>query len=296
MAVFTGMKASCTAALVLAFAVATVDFAQTKAAFEVASIRPAPAQPTDFNLGLKISGAQVRFAYLSLKDYISRAYRVKPLHIVGPDWLGNEKFDIAATLPDGATPAQIPEMLQRLLEERFHLTIHHEMKEFPVYALETAQGGTRLTELPPDADAGPTPTGTVDATVTGTAAGVERNFGNGSTMMFSQHGFEGKKISMSDLADTLSWYLERPVVDMTGLKGSYDLLLDISAADYRAMSIRAGVVAGIALPPSILVTLDKPWGDSVNNALSKVGLTLAARKSLLEVIVIDRIDRNPTEN
>jgi uncharacterized protein (TIGR03435 family) len=237
-----------------------------------------------------------RFTYLSLKDYISRAYRVKDLQIVGPDWLGGEKFDIAAKLPDGATPAQIPEMLQGLLEERFHLTIHREMKEFPVYALETAKGGTRLTELPPDSDTGPTPAGTVNVTVTGTAAGVGYNFGNGSTLMFSRHRLEGKKISMRDLAETLSWYLDRSVVDMTGLKGDYDLLLDISAEDYRAMSIRAGVVAGVVLPPSVLAVLDKPWGDSLNNALSKVGLTLASRKSPLEVIVIDSIDKKPTEN
>jgi uncharacterized protein (TIGR03435 family) len=75
-----------------------------------------------------------------LKNYISRAYRVKVLQITGPDWLGGERFDIAAKLPDGATPAQIPEMLQGLLEERFHLTIHREMKESPVYALETMRG------------------------------------------------------------------------------------------------------------------------------------------------------------
>lgn len=296
MAVFTGMKVPCIAALVLAFAAATVGFTQTKAAFEAVSIRPAPAQPSDFSVGLHMDGAQARFTYQSLKNYISRAYGVKVLQIVGPDWLGGERFDIAAKLPDGATPAQIPEMLRGLLEERFHLTIHREMKEFPVYALETAKGGTRLTELPPDSDAGPTPTGTANVTVTGTAAGVGYNFGNGSTLMFGHHGFEGKKISMRDLAETLSWYLDRSVVDMTGLKGNYDLLLDISTEDSRAMSIRAGVIAGVVMPPSILAELDKPWGDSLNNALRKVGLTLASRKSLLEVIVIDSIDKKPTEN
>ena len=243
------MNVSCVAALVLALAAATAGSTQAKVAFEVASIRSAPAQPSDFNVGLHMDGAQARFTYLSLKDYISRAYRVKALQIVGPDWLGGEKFDIAAKLPEGATPAQIPEMLQRLLEERFHLTIHREIKEFPIYALETAKGGTRLTELPPDSDTGPTPAGTVNVTVTGTAAGVGYNFGNGSTLMFSQHGLEGQKISMRNLAETLSWYLDRSVVDMTALNGNYDLLLDVSAEDYRAMSIRAGVVAGVVLPP-----------------------------------------------
>jgi len=56
---------------------------------------------------------------------------------------------------------------------------------------------------------------------------------------------------MRALADTLSWYIDKPVVDMTALQGSYNIVLDISEDDYRAMSIRAGVVAGITLPPAI---------------------------------------------
>jgi uncharacterized protein (TIGR03435 family) len=250
----------------------------------------------DFNIGLRMNGAQARFTYLSLKDYVARAYRVKVTQIVGPDWLGSERFDITAKLPDGGTAAQIPEMLQRLLEDRFRLVIHRERREFPVYTLEIARGGIRLTALPSDSGMGSAAVGAVDATVTGTATAVERNFGNGSTLIFGARGFEAKKISMPDLADTLSWYLDRSVVDMTGLKGSYDFLLEVSAEDYRAMGIRAGVVAGVTVPPVYLAMLDKPWGDSVNNALSKVGLTLAARKSLLDVIVVDSVDRNPTEN
>jgi uncharacterized protein (TIGR03435 family) len=290
------MKASCIAASVLILGVATAGSTQTKAAFEAASIRPAPPQLSNFNVGLHMDGAQARYTYLSLKDYISRAYHLKAFQIVGPDWLGSEKFDIAAKIPDGAAPAQISDMLQALLEERFHLKIHREMKEFPVYGLETAKGGIRLTELQPDSDTAITPAGPLNVTVTGTAAGVAYNFGNGSTLMFSQQGFEGRKISMIALAETLSYYVDRPVVDTTGLKGNYDLLLDVSAEDARAMSIRGGVVAGVLLPPAVLAVLDKPWGESLNNALSKVGLTLASRKSPLEVIVIDSIDKKPTEN
>jgi len=64
----------------------------------------------------------------------------------------------------------------------------------------------------------------------------------------------------------------------------------------RAMSICGEVVAGVVLPQAVLAVLDEPWGDSLNNALSKVGLILASRKSALEVIVIDSIDKRPTEN
>src|SRR5689334_13259459 len=104
-------------ALAFSLAVASVGSAQAPLSFEVASIRPAPVQPTDFSVGMRMNGAQARFTYLSLKDYIARAYRMKVLQIIGPEWVGSDKFDIAAKLPEGATPAQVPEMLQRLLEE-----------------------------------------------------------------------------------------------------------------------------------------------------------------------------------
>jgi len=272
-----------------------VLFGQTKPAFEAASIRPAPMQ-TNVNIGLHIDGSQTRFTYISLNDYIARAYRLKSFQIIGPGWLTSEKFDIAAKLPEGATVAELPEMLQSLLEERFHLKIHRDKKDFSVYSLEVARGGLKLKELPADSAAPESPAGSLNVTVTVDASAVGRSFGNGSTLTFSAHGFEGAKVSMRALADTLSWYVDRPVVDMTDLKGNYDLSLEISADDYRAMGIRSAVVAGVALPPALAAELDRPWGASLTDALRKAGLTLELRKSPLEVIVIDNIDKTPTAN
>jgi uncharacterized protein (TIGR03435 family) len=291
------MKTSCLTALILTtvFAI-VVAFGQTKPAFEAASIRPAPTQVSSVNVGLHMDGSQARFTYLSLKDYISRAYRLKAYQIVGPDWLAGERFDIAAKLPDGATAAQIPEMLQALLDERFHLKIHRDMKDFPVYSLEIAKGGIKMKELPSDSDTATSPAGALNVTVVGTNTGVGYSFGNGSTLTFSARGLEGKKITMRALAETLSWYVDRPVVDMTGLKGNYDIMLDISEEDFRAMTIRSAVVAGVVLPPPAMAVLDRPWGDSLTNSLGKAGLTLEQRKSPLEVIVIDSIEKKPTDN
>lgn len=285
--------------VVLAFVMlitALIGSAQTKASFEAASIRPAPPQTTNFNVGLRMDGAQVHFTYVSLRDYITRAYRLKVYQVVGPDWLAGEKFDIAGKLPDPSSAAQIPEMLQSLLEERFGLKMHREAREFPVYVLDVVRGGIRIKELALETDPGAVPEGTQNLTVIGTASGVVYRFGSDSTLTLSQKGFEGRKIRMRDLADTLSWYLDKPVVDMTGLQGSYDIVLDISEDDYRAMSIRAGVVAGIAIPPAITSILDKGWGDSLSNALSKVGLILESRKAPLDFVVIDSIQRKPTDN
>src|SRR4029079_11728995 len=81
--------------------------AQDSPNFEVASIRPAAPQTNDVRAGVRIAGSQVRFVSLSLKDYIGTAYGVKPQQIDGPDWLGQEKFDLAATIPSGSSPLQL---------------------------------------------------------------------------------------------------------------------------------------------------------------------------------------------
>src|SRR5262245_39235320 len=101
---------------------------QTKLSFEVASIRPAEEQPAQANIGVHISGSQLRISYLSLKDYVSRAFRVRDAQISAPDWLTQARFDIAAKLPDGASTEQVPEMLQTLLTERFDLKTHRESR------------------------------------------------------------------------------------------------------------------------------------------------------------------------
>src|SRR5438105_14656249 len=116
---------------------AAAAFAQNtpRLEFEVASIRPSPPITMNVKVGVHIDGAQVSFTYVSLKDLIQSAYTLKNYQIVGPDWVGSERFDIAAKLPEGATREQVPAMLQSLLEDRFKLKFHRDSKEFPVYAL-----------------------------------------------------------------------------------------------------------------------------------------------------------------
>ena len=152
-------------------------FSQTLPArpeFEVASVRPS-APPTDrVNIGMHVDGARVSCTYLSLKDYIRIAHRVKDYQVTGPEWLASERFDIAATLPAGAAREQVPEMLQALLAERFQVKLHRDMKEFPVYSLTLAKGGLRMKESPldPDADSGGPARGAVNVTASGGRGGT----------------------------------------------------------------------------------------------------------------------------
>ena len=270
-----------------------------RVSFEVASIRPSTGTPQPGVLaGARIDGAQFRTTYLTLKDYIGIAYRVKLYQISGPDWIGTDRFDVAATLPEGTLPAQVSSMMQTLLEERFQLKVHREKKEFPVYALEIAKGGLKMTESPPSPELEKAdPRAPQEFTGGGSSQGVSINLGQGSSVTFANNKFEAKRLTMASLAGTLERFLDRPIVDMTDLKGNYDFSVDVTAEDYRSMLIRSAVVAGVTLPPEALRLLDGASSpESLFDGLAKLGLKVEARKAPLETLVIDAALRTPTEN
>src|ERR1051326_8590989 len=112
-------------------------FAQnTRVAFEVASIRPSVNAPRQAVAAAgRTDGSQFRIGGLTIRDYISMAYAVKLNQISGPDWITTDRFDIAATLPEGGRQDQVPAMMQTLLEDRFELKTHRQKKDFPAYSL-----------------------------------------------------------------------------------------------------------------------------------------------------------------
>jgi uncharacterized protein (TIGR03435 family) len=275
-------------------------FGQTPAPrpeFEVASVKPAEplGAAEQVNVGLHIDGAQVRFTYLSLKDLIHIAYRLRAYQVDGPDWISSERFDIAAKLPAGAQRDKVPEMLQSLLANRFQLVLHRESKELPVLALVVAKGGLRMKESPPEADA-PAGAGNLDVAATGGPSGVSVSFGKGSYYSFGNDKFEAKRLTMPYLADSLARYEADPVVDMTGLTGAYDFVLQLTPEDYRAMLIRAAVGAGVQLPPEALRFLDTNTGDSLTASLERVGLRLERRKAPVDMLIVDKASKTPTAN
>jgi uncharacterized protein (TIGR03435 family) len=285
---------------VFVIAAAAVAFAQNtpRAEFEVASIRPSPEQPQGTGAGgVRIDGAQVRWSGLSLKDYIAGGYQVKSNQVSGPDWLGSTRFDIAATLPSGSQPAQIPEMLRNLIEERFQVKVHRDKKDFPVYALEVANGGLKMQESAPDPEAAKLdPKAPQTFAGSGSAQGISVTLGRGSSYTFANNKFEAKGLTMEFLVGSLEAFLDRPIVDMTQLKGKYDFVLDVTEEDYRIMLIRSAVNANVVLPPQALRLLDGASPISLFDAMQKVGLKLDARKAPLDVIVVDDVRKTPTDN
>ena len=284
-------------------------------AFEVASVKPAAPlsrslmQSGQAHVGMKIDAARVDIGGLSLAELIRVAYRVRSYQVSGPDWMASERFDVLAKLPEGASREQVPEMLQALLAERFKLKAHRESKEHAVYALVVGKNGPKLKDSAPDADA---PATTDDAnpqvrvsgrgentqvSISGGQIGTAHmSMGPGGTMHL-----EAPKMNMSALADTLSRFFDRPVVDLTELKGTYQLALDLSMEDLRTAALTMGIMGpgmgagrGAVRPPADAAS--DPGGLSIFAAVQQLGLKLEPRKVPIDFVVIDRLEKAPTEN
>ena len=287
--------------IMCAGAAAGVLLAQTPAArleFEVSSVKTAPpivAGAGPVNIGMHIDGAQVHFNGFALKDYIRMAYRVRPYQVIGPDWIDGTRFEIDAKLPAGATRDQVPDMLQTLLADRFGMKFHREEKEFPVYTLEVVPGASKLKDLT-DAAENPDDKAPTEVQAQGSAAGIGVNLPGGASYTFANNTFVGKKLNMFYLTDILTRFMDRPVVDRTGLTGKYDLKIQLADEDYRTMLIRSAIAAGVALPPEALHLLDNPSDATLHAGLRAYGLKLEQRKAPLPVIVVDSISKTPTEN
>ena len=284
--------------LVLFAIVAARTPAQDSPTFEVASIRPASPQTNDVRAGVRIAGAQVRFVSMSIKDLIGTAYGVKPQQIAGPDWLGQERFDLAATIPAGSSVVQLSQMLRSLLVSRFGMTVHSEQREFPVYVLGLTKDGPKF-----QASTAPAPapeTGEkrplVDVTATGGANGVSIDLGGGSSFAYGNNQFVIRRMTMISVAEMLTRFVDRAVLDQTHLAGTYDIVLNIAPEDFTPLIVRSAINAGVTLPPQALRVMDNANTDPLSGPLRDVGLTLESRRAPLSVVVVDAISKTPTEN
>lgn len=302
--------------------------AQAPLTFEVASIKPAGAlnpaamQSGKMRMGMKVDGAMVDIGSFSLTDLIRTAYEVKDYQISGPD-LGNvmtaERFNIQATIPEGATEKQVPQMLQALLADRFKLVVHRETKDHSVYALIVAKGGPKLKEAEPE-PAAPEPSeaqaepkkgemvmgqGSSQVRISGNMEGGKGVTVKGGpmgqmhmTMADGRMRMEADRASMTVLAETLTRFMDRPVVDMTELKGNYHVVLDLSMDDLKNAAKAAGMGAMMASAEGGKPSgeASDPSGSSIFTSMQQMGLKLEARKAPLPVIVVDHVEKSPTEN
>jgi len=296
--------------------------------FEVASVRKSP--PPDMQkmmMGLsegrrpdsmRVDGARATFTYMSLKQLIAYAYRLRTYEVTGPEFITTDRMEVSAKLPEGATKDDAPEMMRALLEERFKLTAHKETKDVPVLGLMVAKGGPKLTEstepveeIDPNAELQPGQSrmDSVDGPVL-----VTRNR-DGSTMyhMGPRGTFTlkfdgqtrtmrmtGKGMSMRGLAimmTSLGGGEGRQVDDQTGLKGRYDVVVDFSLMDL----LQSLHDQGIDIPHGPMgnsgdgMASDPGGGETMSQALASLGLKVEKSHAVLERLVVDHVEADPTE-
>jgi uncharacterized protein (TIGR03435 family) len=202
-------------------------FAQGKPEFEVASIRPATVTGAVQNTArIRVDGAMLVYTGLSVADIIELAYEVKTYQVEGPATMAVQRFDINAKLPEGAGQSDTPAMLQSLLADRFGMKLHRTKKDFPVYGINVAKGDLKMQESAlDDVPAGEAQRAPSNMSVTGGRLGVTFRFSRGAVFQFGDNRVEGRKLSMAQLAQCLSRFMDKPVVDQTDFKGTYDLTL-----------------------------------------------------------------------
>ena len=306
------------------FEVATIKPAAPLDRVKMAAAVQAGQMP---KIGPHVDRARAEYTFMALRDLIALAYAVKPYQITGPDWLASQRFDIVAKLPEGASKDDAPKMLQALLAERFKLAVHRDTQEHPVMALVVGKKGPKMKESPGapepiDENAPLKPgemstegaEGPVRVTI-GKSGGATVNMGVRGVMTYKMDlatqtlHMEGSKMTMAGFADMLARFSQmtggggRQVVDMTGLQGHYDVSLDFTLADMINMARSVGVeipaTAGAAAPAgnAPAAAASEPGGSSSLYAgVEALGLKLEKRKAMVDQLVIDHVEKTPTEN
>ena len=234
--------------------------AQSRLAFEVVSIKPAP-QPTPetirsgaARIAFNVDGARVQINGFTPFALLSRAFKVQLAQVDAPDFARSEYFEIQATLPEGATREQVPEMLQTMLGERFNLAYHRETRTYQMSVLTVGKGGMKLPRLPdgtkPSSSSSRLSDGTTRMTQTGTVA----------SLFPVMNSFGGLQME-----------------DQTGLDGIYTWVQDLS-------------------PPTQGATFQDSVQDAFKAMIEAAGLKLETRKVPKETIVVDHMEKKPTEN
>jgi uncharacterized protein (TIGR03435 family) len=235
-------------------------------AFETAVIRSNKSGERGFGLAPPRDGRFIA-RNAPLDALIREAWHLQSFQLSGPPWLSSERFDITAKTGGDRSPRQVMEMLQTLLTERFAMQIHHETKEMAVYHLTAARGGVKMARSVGTCPEKPDPNhpcGGFNIRKTGLLAGYN--------------------IGLDQMTEALSFILGRMVIDQTGLEGRFD-------ADIRWTPDEFNQETGLPAPAADLA------GQSLFNVLQeKLGLRLQATRGAVDVLVIDRANRTPSEN
>jgi uncharacterized protein (TIGR03435 family) len=270
-------------------------------AFDVVSVkRTPPGSPQMGALSVPPGQAAVRpggrlaAPSNTVRNLVRIAYGVQDLQIAGgPAWVASDRFDVEATTRPDVKADEARAMLRALLEERFKLAVHREMREMTVTTLEPARSdkrpGPQLRASGPDC-APPTPPPNVPVPPPpppppGTAASLilSNQTPTRCVTINTPWHMSLRETTMPQLAIRLTALLGRLVVDRTGLPGLHDLDLTFAPDPGTPPPMVNGaplVIDAPALPTALR---------------DQLGLKLESSKAPVDVVVIDRVEA-PTEN
>src|SRR5579872_3766229 len=236
-----------------------------KPAFDIATVKPSDTSAPHGSF-FRINGRHLVAYNMSVGNLITYAYGIQTSQVVvGNSSLLAKHFDIDG-LPDVVgrpNRSQSRLMFQQLLVSRFRLAFHYESHQLPVYAFQIAKGGPKLTLTTRKRDDGTSFSHTCPPVLT------YRNY------------------SISEFAKVMQEaFLDRPVVDQTGLKNRYDFDLKWTSDDSQTYcpADSAGSHDDPNAPPGIYTAIQE-----------QLGLRLVATKAPAQVMVIDHIE-TPSEN
>jgi uncharacterized protein (TIGR03435 family) len=255
--------------------------------FEVASVKPNKSGQPFVSFGIQ-PGGRFTATNVPLRLLIRNAYQIQDFQVVGgPAWISSDRFDVIAKaegdIPPaapGGPPGPMQFMLRALLAERFNLKVHTEQRELPIYTLVLARSDGKLgAQLRPAGvdcatvsarRGGPPPA----APVPGERVPCGIRIGPGQ--------MTGGGLPLSQLATTLSPFVQRVVVDRTGLSGNFDFDLTWTPDQIPQGPPPAGAPP---LPP-----ID-PNGPSLSTAVQEqLGLKLDSARGPVDALVIDHVE------
>ncbi len=271
-------------------------------AFEVASVKQNKAggpSNRDFSAGGRFTARNT-----SLRMLIEIAYRIQDFQLSGKQDLLNQRFDIVAKADGNRSVNDLQLMLRTLLTDRFKLAARSDTRMLPIYALVMASrdGKTGAQLRPSGADCSPitAPAGVsappppppppgLQAPAGPDADADPHRVGHGCGGLLMPGRLSGRTMTMTQLANTLSRFLSRSVVERTGLTGNYDLDL-VYTPDQMLPN---GPGGPLPVPSPFSPPSDSP---SVFTAIQEqLGLKLQSTKGPVRILVIEHVEP-PTEN
>ncbi len=292
------------------FALVTLAFAQAPAGrpqleFEVASIRPSPPR-TGFHFG-DSSGApdfsnpgMFRCSNCTLVTLIRTAYHLQNYQLPGRSSLNTDTFEVMAKLPEGATPDDVPALLQNLLRDRFALAHHFQEQALRGYQLVVAKSGPKLQ---PSTNQPPAPAAEQKSWNHNPSASSQGHAHAGLVSFNGSATYRGNQKTLAELALVLADHLGQPVQDRTNLPGTYDILLRWSGNPAPSAGNHAEGSTGPGHGdhgggPAVSARRTDDAAPALFDALqSQLGLRLVrAEQSEARILIIDHIDRTPTPN